>query len=187
MVPLLKKDFQLIDVDKPEVAADNIIDAISRFGDRAELLRELETEDASAQKAFDEAKRADWDAVNTLRQTYEAQAPHDRNIAQLDSVIERRAAIADMKRATHNAVLAMVGHLVETVVSSTGQPEDWVRRALEFATFPAQREAQHAIDVHFELEALASEVDPDNGLSGDVLETGDDVDAWFARMLSEQR
>lgn len=186
MVPLLKKDVPLIDVDKPDVAADNIIDAISRFGDRAELLRELETEDASARKAFEEGKRADWEAVKTLRQTYEAQLPQDRNIAQLEALIERRAAMAELKRSTHNAALAMVAQLVETVVSSTGQPEDWVRRVLEFATFPAQREARHAIDVHFELEALASEVDPDNDLSGDILETGGDVDAWFERMRSER-
>lgn len=179
------KDTPLVDDAKPEVALGNVIDAISKFGDRAAVMRRLEAEDAASKARFEEQAKAEWDALKVLRETYLAQPPEKRDIAALDAAIDKRAALSDMKRAVHDAILNMVRRLVPDVAKATGQPEEWVRRALAYVTYPAQRDAQHSIDLHFEMEALASEVDPDNSLSGDVLKPGDDVEAWFKRMMAE--
>lgn len=176
----------LVDDRKPDVALGNVIDAISALKDRGAVLRRLETEDAAAKAGFEEVARREWAALEELRASYDCLSPERRDIAALDAVIAKQAAIANMKRAVHDAVLEMVRGLIPTVATATGHSEDWVRQALEFITFPAQREAQHAIDLHFELEALASEMDPENGLSGDVLGPGADFDGWWERMLASK-
>lgn len=179
------KDAPLVDDAKPDIAAGNVIDAISRLGDRAALLRRLESDDAASRGKFQEHASKAWQAFNVLRDAYQELPADKRDMAALDNLIDRQGAVADMKRATHDAILDMVRELIPTVVKTTGQPEDWVKRTLEFVTFPARREAQLAIDLHFEMEAMAAEMDPEAGAVGDVIQDGDDVTAWLKRALAD--
>src|SRR5690606_7005458 len=110
-----------------EIGVKNVVDAVKHLGDRAAILRRLETEDAAAKAKFEAEAKKEWDALAVLRETYLAQPPEKRDIDALDEVIDKRAAIADMKRKVHDAVLGMVRGLIPVVVKSTGQPEDWVR------------------------------------------------------------
>lgn len=120
-----------------------------------------------------------------LRRAYEAVPPEHRDIAMLDVLIDQYTKDARAKRLSHQVVLDMIRGLIPTTVEKTGQPEEWVTRVLEFTVHPIEREARDAIDLNIALEELAADVDPDNRKAGDIIGPGDDLGAWFKRILAE--
>lgn len=184
MAQTARKEEPLVDEQKPEAGIGKIIDAIRLFGDRAVLLRRLETEDhASLQRFQKEAEK--WRAnVDQWRAALEAIAAEKRNIDDLDQAIEKWRLKSDVRRAAHRAIVEMVQSLVPTVVSATDKPEDFVRKVLAYVTRPLERDAQLAVDVHVALEELAADMDPSNQPAGDPVGAADDIDAWFDRASS---